>query len=627
MTAGATLDPATFRQLVADSPDAMYIACPDTDLLRYVNPALLELLGYATAGELVGRTAIDALVHPRDRALVEAALAARRAGGERQLTTAHWRRNDGSAVLLQGTPAVIQYDGAPAVLVTARRDAMLKTLRAAEERSRLLFDQAPVATCVIDRVTLEFLAVNQTMEALYGYSRDEFRAMTLSDVKLPEELSGLRADIDALGAVHTARVGRRRHRTKDGRVLDLDVTAHAVEFEGRDAVMAVAVDATESHRLEAQLRQAQKMEAVGQLAGGVAHDFNNLLGVILANVELALEDLTAPEVLAEELHEIESAAQRAAVLTRQLLAFSRKQPRRSEVISVGDIVTGCDRMLSRIVGEDIEISTVLAPDLAAIQGDASQLEQVLVNLVVNARDAMPSGGLLIVETRNVELDATRSAQLGVPPGAYVELAVQDTGTGMDAATRARVYEPFFTTKEVGKGTGLGLSTVFGIVAQSGGAIELESEPGDGTVFHVYFPAVVRPVESATSGAATSVPACGHEAILLVEDDPQLRIAIGRHLRLLGYTTHEAASANLGLELLSDAGLHVDLLVTDLVMPGLDGRAFALEAQGLRPGLRVVFMSGFTEHAAVKTARFEHDHFVEKPFTTAKLSHVIRCALQ
>jgi hypothetical protein len=449
--------------------------------------------------------------------------------------------------------------------------------------------------------------------------------MRVTDFKSPEDIAVTVALIEAEMPSRIQHIGHRRHLTKEGRVLDMDITSHSIEFDGREARLAIGIDITESRKLEAQLRQAQKMDAVGQLAGGIAHDFNNLLGVILANVEHAREDAACPLMLAEELDEIESAAQRATVLTRQLLAFSRKQPQRCEPVALDQVVVGCEKMLSRIVGEDIEISTVLGPELASIQADPSQLEQVLVNLVINARDAMPTGGLLIIETRNRELDAVHAPALGLFPGPFVELTVQDTGTGMDAETRARAFEPFFTTKAVGKGTGLGLSTVFGIVEQSRGAIEVESEPGDGTVFRLYFPAVPRAVELATP-AAELAPERGHECVLLVEDDPPLRTAIRRHLHSLGYSTHEAPSANAGLELLRDPGLHVDLLLTDLVMPGLDGRAFALEAQRVRPGLRVVFMSGFTEHAAVKTARFEIDHFVEKPFTSAKLSHVIRRAL-
>jgi two-component system, cell cycle sensor histidine kinase and response regulator CckA len=621
----AAFDPDTFAQLVDESADAMFMFRPGSDVLTYCNAALVALLGYNEAGELIGRPALETFIHPSDRAIVLAATIARRDGGSRMPVNARWRRHDGSPLMMQATASFLEYQGEPAILITARRDTELKAMRLAAERSRVLFDLTPVPVWVFDRVTLEYLAVNQAIIDLYGYSRDELLKMRVPDVKFDEDVPGMVAGISSIVVGNLRQVGVRRHKTKDGRVVDIDISSHLIEFDGRTAVMAIGLDVTEANKLEAQLRQAQKMEAVGQLAGGVAHDFNNLLCVVLANVELAIEGADEGADISEELREIEVAAERATALTRQLLAFSRKQPRRTTTISVAVVVTTCEKMLSRIVGEDIEMSLVLAPDLAAIHADASQLEQVLVNLVINARDAMPNGGLVIVETANIELGERRASALGLTAGSYVELSVHDTGTGMDAATKARVFEPFFTTKGVGKGTGLGLSTVFGIVSQSSGSIVVESELGTGTVFRVFLPAVADRPE-ATSELPMIEPARGDETVLLVEDDPRLRSVIHRHLVALGYTTHDAPQAHAALELLRRDDIEFDLLLTDLVMPGLDGRALATEALLLRPRLRVVFMSGFTEHAAVKTARFEHDHFVEKPFTSAKLSHAIRRAL-
>jgi two-component system, cell cycle sensor histidine kinase and response regulator CckA len=621
----AAFDPDTFAQLVGESADAMFMFRPGSDVLAYCNGALAALLGYADASELIGRPALETFIHPNDRAIVLAATIARRDGGPRVPVNARWRRHDGSPLMMQATASFLEYQGAPAILITARRDTEVKAMRVAAERSRVLFDLTPVPVWVFDRVTLEYLAVNQAIIDLYGYSRDELLRMRVSDVKFVEDLADMAVAIDTIVAGGVRQVGVRRHKTKDGRVVDIDISSHMIEFDGRTAIMAIGIDVTEANKLESQLRQAQKMEAVGQLAGGVAHDFNNLLCVVLANVELAIEGVDEGADISEELREIQVAAERATALTRQLLAFSRKQPRRTTTISVAVVVTTCEKMLSRIVGEDIEMSLVLAPDLAAISADASQLEQVLVNLVINARDAMPNGGLVIVETANIELGDRRASALGLVAGKYVELSVHDTGCGMDAATKARVFEPFFTTKDVGKGTGLGLSTVFGIVSQSSGSIVVESELGVGTVFRVFLPAVAGRPE-ATSELPMIEPARGHETVLLVEDDPRLRSVIHRHLVALGYTTHDAPQAHAALELLRRSDIEFDLLLTDLVMPGLDGRALAMEALLLRPTLRVVFMSGFTEHTAVKTARFEHDHFVEKPFTSAKLSHAIRRAL-
>jgi len=624
---GTVLDPMTFKLLVEDGADAMFIVCHDRPGLAYVNPALVALLGYDDASELIGRDATEAVIHPIDHPLIHRIAADARAGEiRREPVPVRWRRKDGSAIAVVGGASQIVYAGSPATLVIARRDTHLRALQLAEERSRLLFDRAPVPIFVFDRETHDFLAVNQAMVDLYGYAQDELLAMRLDDIKLVEDAAEIGTTIDTIVATQRFHVGLVRHRTKSGRYLDVDITSHVIDFDGRAALMSIGIDVTEARKLEQELRHAQKMDAVGQLAGGVAHDFNNLLGVISANVELALEDIASPELLLEELREIEGAAERATALTRQLLAFSRKQPHRSEPLALARVVASCEKMLSRIVGEDIEMTTVLAPELATIRADAGQLEQILVNLVVNARDAMPTGGLLIVEARNVEVTRERASRHGINAGPYVELSVRDTGCGMDETTRARVYEPFFTTKPVGKGTGLGLSTVFGIVEQSSGAIELESEHLRGTTFRILFPAIARVESSIVVATEARLPARRNESVLLVEDDAPLRNGIRRHLNQLGYRTHVAASAHAGLELLQQPDLEVDLLLTDLVMPGLDGRSFAVEAMRVRPRLRVVFMSGFTEHVAVKTARFEHDHFVEKPFTSAKLSQVLRRAL-
>ncbi len=620
------LNPTLFEQLVEDSPDAMFVVDPKTDELLFANESLLRMLGYSDARQLLGTTMFDTLIYSNDRDVIREAHTRRDdATGSPAPMSLRWAHRNGDAIAITATSAMIRYRDVPALLVTARRESELKALRLAEQRSRLLFDLTPVSIVVFDRHTFEFLAVNQAAADLYGYTREEMLRMQLTEVKHPDDVKDLRTEIDSLEVGDKRHFGLRRHKTKAGKPLEIDITSHSIDFDGREALMSIGIDVTEANRLEAQLRQAQKMEAVGQLAGGVAHDFNNLLGVILANVELAIENTEAKEPVAEELREIEVATERATALTRQLLAFSRKSPRRAATVALDTIVANCEKMLSRIVGEDIEMSLVSEPQLASIEADASQMEQVLVNLVINARDAMLNGGLVILETANTELTDQRAASLGLAPGCYVELSVHDTGTGMDAQTRARIFEPFFTTKAVGKGTGLGLSTVFGIVEQSGGAIVVESEPGRGTVFRLLFPAVAR--HDKTAEVPLLERARGSESVLLVEDDPRLRAVIQRHLHALGYSTHDAPHGHAALEILQQTEQHFDLLLTDLVMPGLDGRALAMEAVRARPGLRVVFMSGYTEHSAVKTARFEHDHFVEKPFTSAKLSHAIRRALQ
>jgi two-component system cell cycle sensor histidine kinase/response regulator CckA len=387
------------------------------------------------------------------------------------------------------------------------------------------------------------------------------------------------------------------------------------------ASLAVAVTVQDEQRTD----QAQKMEAVGQLAGGIAHDFNNILAVVMSNCELALDAIEPDHPVVATLLEIDSAAKRAADLTRQLLAFSRKQHRLPKPLALNAIVTGIEAMLSRLVGEDIAMSAVLAPQLGIVEADAGQLEQVLMNLVINARDAMPRGGRLAIETANAEVDDALARELRVPPGRYATISVTDSGCGMPDSVLARVFEPFFTTKDVGKGTGLGLSTVFGIVQQSGGAISVASEVGRGSTFRVYLPRVDAPAVVPGAPAGRSKLARGSGTVLLVEDDDQVRSAVRRYLSSWGYTVREAANAAAALELVSAAD-PVDVLLTDIVMPGMDGHTLARQLVGEHPGVRVIFMSGYTDHPALQVDALEvEDMFLLKPFSAKDLSQMLQRA--
>jgi len=499
----------------------------------------------------------------------------------------------------------------------------LAAVQQSDERHRLLFDGNPLPTWVLDSETFRFLAVNDSMIRTYGYSRDEFLGMRVMDIKLFEDGADIaRGVTDApIGTVH--HVGVRKHRCKDGKVLDMDITAHTLTLEGRRAVLAIALDITHALRLEEDLRQAQKMEAIGQLAGGIAHDFNNILAVILANAEFTLDEL-GNHPLAVEIAEIKNAAARAAGLTRQLLTFSRKQKRQLKPLALNAIVTGIEVMLTRIVGEDVAMSAHVAPDLGTIEGDAGELEQVVMNLVVNARDAMPGGGRLLLETSNTVVDAIHGPELGLVPGRYVVLAVSDTGCGMTESVRARIFEPFFTTKDVDKGTGLGLSTVFGIVKQCRGGIAVYSEPGRGTTFRVYLPRI--DAVAARPDDTVLVPIHGSGTVLVVEDDHQLRLILRRYLSSWGYTLLEAPNGAAALELLHRVG-PIDLLLTDLVLPGIDGRALSRHVLVEQPHAKVVFMSGYSEHAALKNAALgPDDYFVQKPFSARVLSETLHRAL-
>jgi two-component system, cell cycle sensor histidine kinase and response regulator CckA len=381
---------------------------------------------------------------------------------------------------------------------------------------------------------------------------------------------------------------------------------------------------------EEQLRQAQKMEAIGRLAGGVAHDFNNLLTAIIGYTDLVKEKLEPADPIAHDIGEIRKAADRAAALTRQLLALSRKQFMSPEVLDLNTIVTGLLPMLPRVIGEHIETTTSLAADLRRVKADPSQMEQVVINLVLNARDAMPMGGHLAIETSNVQLDEDRIAieRLTLDPGPYVVMGIRDTGSGMDSQTRERVFEPFFTTKAKGKGTGLGLPTVYGIVDQSGGAISIDTAVGRGTSIRIYLP-----VTSATEEperhelAAPSLDNGGTETLLLVEDNDAVRELAVHALRKRGYTVHEARNAEEAIEWSMTSRVKPNLLVTDVVMPGLSGPNLAARLLQENPRLKVLYMSGYTDDAtAVHGAFWGGVPLLQKPFTPAQLAERVRLAL-
>jgi signal transduction histidine kinase len=382
--------------------------------------------------------------------------------------------------------------------------------------------------------------------------------------------------------------------------------------------------ALERKQLERQLLQAQKMEAVGRLAGGVAHDFNNMLTAILGNTGLLLEGLPTLSPLRPDIEEIQGAAQRAAGLTRQLLAFSRKQPQEIRVLDLPEPVADMDKLLRRLLGEDIEVVTKLTKGLGRVRADASQLEQVVVNLAVNARDAMPEGGRLTIETVNAELDdAYVGEHVPVQPGPYVMLAISDTGTGMSAEVLAHVFEPFFTTKEPGKGTGLGLATVYGIVKQTGGYVWCYSEPGQGTTFKTYLPRVEAPVDRLAPRNAVRATR-GSETVLVVEDETALRTLVRRVLEKHGYKVLEAPTAVAASDLARDHAGPIHLLLTDVVLPGLGGRPLAAELLVLRTELRVLFMSGYTEDAIAHRGMITaNTAFLPKPFTADGLVLKVR----
>jgi nitrogen-specific signal transduction histidine kinase/ActR/RegA family two-component response regulator len=383
----------------------------------------------------------------------------------------------------------------------------------------------------------------------------------------------------------------------------------------------------DAHERDPYTASSRKMEAIGRLAGGIAHDFSNLLTVILGASEHLLNGLPAEDPLWQEAESIRTSALRAVAMTRQLLAFSRQQASEPTVLSVNDVIATAEPLLRRLIGEDVELATSFSPDVGFVRADASQLEQVLLNLAVNARDAMPSGGTLTIETRRVSIDRD-CAGLELPPGRYSVLHVRDTGVGMDAETRARAFEPFFTTKERGRGTGLGLATVYGIVRESGGSVHVESSPGAGTEMRVFLPSVPEPLTSPVIVAppAASVPG-GNETVLVVEDEDGVRELVGEMLEAVGYQVLSAGRPAGAVQACQDFAGTIDLLLTDVVMPEMNGLELARRIRAVKPATRVLFMSGYPEHTALAGGSLEHGmQLLAKPFDRQTLLRSVRAAL-
>lgn len=498
-------------------------------------------------------------------------------------------------------------------------------LKDRDKKFRLLFQDNPQPMWVFDRKSQAFLEVNAAAATLYGYSREEFLRMRMADLLVEEDAGSFAREVQS----DTKPPGRIwRHRTKSGRQIEIETAVHEIEYGGRKAALAVLMDVTGRRQLEEQLRQSQKMEAVGMLAGGVAHDFNNLLTIIAGYTQLILNNLGPHDPNRHSAEQIMKAGERAAALTRQLLAFSRRQVLQPKVLDLNVLVKSLTAMLQRLIGEDIDLRLLPGADLGRVSADPGQLEQVIMNLVVNARDAMPKGGVLTIETRNVEFDEQYAAgHLNVKPGPHVLLAVSDTGQGMDEATRERLFEPFFTTKTVGKGTGLGLSTVFGIVRQSGGSVEVYSEPTRGTSVKVYLPRMDQPISIEIEEAKRKV-ARGTETILLVEDDEMVRNLVRETLEREGYQLLDAAEPVAALRIAGNYKGTIQLLITDVVMPKNSGRDLAEQLIRQRPDLKVLYMSGYADNTIVGSGLLEQEvAFLQKPFTPGALAQKVREVLE
>ncbi|MBI5710927.1 MAG: response regulator [Candidatus Eisenbacteria bacterium] len=505
-----------------------------------------------------------------------------------------------------------------------QRRAAEEALRSSEERYRLLVENAADLITVLDGEG-RYVFASPSIRRMLGYEPEALIGTDALDLIHPEDAERVRAAMaEVLGGTPSSLTGLRvRHRDGSWRTIE-GSGSRLVDREGRPFLIATARDITERVQLELQLNQSQKMEAVGRLAGGVAHDFNNLLTVILGYGNLLLDQLTENPLLSEEVEEIKRAATRAATLTQQLLAFSRKQVLSLRVLDLNAVVDGMNLMLKRLVGENVRLEMRLDHALGRVKVDPGQIEQVVMNLAVNASDAMPDGGHLLVETSNVELDNSYARRRAVTPGRYVMLAVTDTGIGMDEATQARLFEPFFTTKEPGKGTGLGLSTVYGIVRQCGGNIFVYSEPGKGSSFKIYLPRVDEPAAAREGPPPPRGGTRGTETVLLVEDEPLVRSYVHDVLRKNGYRVLEVPNGDEAIGRSAGHREPIHILVTDVVMPGISGLDLAKQLAGSRPGLRVLYLSGYTGDLVEQQGVLEPGSaFLQKPFTPDALLRKVR----
>ncbi len=548
--------------------------------------------------------------------------------------TGIWRhlKRDGSIIDVEVTTHELEFDGRRARLALALD---ITERRTAEEKLAILAqlsDLSPLGITVHDPEGRYFYA-NQKACEMHGYTMEEFLTLNVRDINVPAS-----AGLFAERVRHVMETGEAsfevEHYRKDGSTFPVEIFTKSTEWNGKKVLLSSGADISERKRAEAeraklqqQFLQAQKMESVGRLAAGIAHDFNNVLTIINGTVDLATASLTEGDPLAEDLREIRKASERAESLTRQLLAFGSKQVISPRVVNLSALVADMHGMLGRLIREDITLTVAPATDIGSVAADPGQLEQVIMNLVVNARDAMPVGGTLRIETRNVEIAGEYAAMGAVArPGPYVMLTISDTGAGMDEATRSRIFEPFYTTKEFGKGTGLGLSTVYGIVEQSGGFITVDSTVGAGTTFAIHLPRIDAEAEG-SAPAQIAAAARGTETILVVEDGLALLRLTKRMLQAGGYTVLMASEGAKALQVLATYGGPVHLMLTDVVMPGLSGPELATNAARVRPDMKILFTSGYTESLIVPHGVADGStNFIAKPYSAEDLMRKVRDVL-
>ncbi len=615
-----------YRAIFEATGTATLLVDEDTTILM-ANRQCLRLTGY-NPQELIGTRGID-YIAPEDRDLVLSYHKARLEDPAKPPEQYEARLINKNGKVIHTLLSVSMMPGSKQSIVSMIDITAQKEAEAAHERLSAAIHHAAGAVIITDTEgNIEY--VNPAFERVTGYSRNEALGKNPRILKSGQHDASFYKNLWETITSGRTWYGKFINRRKDGSLFIEEASISPI-FDASGKIthyVAVKRDVTREEELEQQLLQAQKMEAIGRLAGGVAHDFNNMLSVILGYSDIILRQLRPEDPLADKVKQIVEAGKRSAALTRQLLAFSRQQTLQPKALDLNVLIRNLEKMLGRLIGENIDLKLELADDLYRVMADPGQIEQVIMNLVVNARDAMPDGGKITIETANVELDELYARNhMGVSPGKYVMLAISDTGHGMDKDTLSKIFDPFFTTKEKGKGTGLGLSTVYGIVKQSGGNILVYSEPEKGTTFKIYLPETkAQPHEEKEEEAPIESSAGEH--ILVVEDEEALRNLAGEILKRLGYRVTVAANGGEALLLIEKKGLKPDLLITDVIMPNMSGKELVEILRENHPHLKVLYMSGYTDNAIVHHGVLDAGvHFIQKPFTINDFASKVQQVLQ